>query len=136
MWDYLIVQVDKHLNAILSFFGFIAFSFSFYVRRLVSLFLFWIVKLNSVSLIFVLLQRQCLSDGKSSVETLVEYGLTSVEGMSFDWVTNMLYFVDGIRAKIEVIRTDINHSGRFRRTILDREVLQKPRGIVVHPMEG
>lgn len=81
-------------------------------------------------------QRQCLSDGQDSVETLVEISLASVEGMSFDWVTNMLYFVDGLRSKIEVIRTDINNSGRMRRTVLDHDVLQKPRGIVVHPMEG
>ncbi|XP_075232916.1 sortilin-related receptor-like [Lycorma delicatula] len=82
------------------------------------------------------IQRQCLSDGESSVETLVRYGLMSIEGMSFDWITNMLYFVDGLRARIEVIRTDINHSGRFRRTVLSNDVLQKPRGIAVHPMAG
>ncbi|RZF43163.1 hypothetical protein LSTR_LSTR017407, partial [Laodelphax striatellus] len=81
------------------------------------------------------IQRQCLN-GVKPVETLVEVGLSSVEGMSFDWITNMLYFVDGIRARIEVIRTDISNAGRMRRTILDKKELHKPRGIAVHPMKG
>ncbi|XP_039293247.1 sortilin-related receptor-like [Nilaparvata lugens] len=81
------------------------------------------------------IQRQCLK-GEKPVETLVEYGLSSVEGMSFDWLTNMLYFVDGIRARIEVIRTDISNAGRMRRKILGPKELKKPRGIAVHPMKG
>lgn len=46
------------------------------------------------------------------------------------------YFVDGARAKIEVIRIDINNTGRMRRTILNETVLDKPRGITVHPVRG
>lgn len=53
-----------------------------------------------------------------------------------DWVSNMLYFVDGIRAKIEVIRTDINYAGRMRKTVIGPDVLKKPRGIAIHPMRG
>lgn len=56
--------------------------------------------------------------------------------MALDWMSNNLYFVDGARAKIEVIRTDINHTGRMRRTILNGTVLDKPRGITVHPARG
>lgn len=51
------------------------------------------------------------------------------------WVLSR-YFVDGARAKIEVIRTDINNTGRMRRTILNGTVLDKPRGITVHPVRG
>lgn len=56
--------------------------------------------------------------------------------MALDWVSNNLYFVDGMRAVIEVIRTDIRNHGRMRRTILDSKTVKKPRGVAVHPMEG
>ncbi|KAK4886327.1 hypothetical protein RN001_002598 [Aquatica leii] len=79
--------------------------------------------------------RQCFSNG-STAEILVSSDLISIEGMAFDWISQHLYFVDGMRAKIELIRTDINHSGRMRRTILDSKSLRKPRGIAVHPVAG
>lgn len=81
------------------------------------------------------LQRQCL-DGKREPEILVENDLSSIEGMALDWMSNVLYFVDGMRAKIEIIRTDIDHEGRMRRTILNSDSLKKPRGIAVHPKKG
>jgi hypothetical protein len=75
-------------------------------------------------------------DGKREPEILVEKELSSIEGMALDWMSNVLYFVDGMRAKIEIIRTDINHEGRMRRTILGPDTLKKPRGIAVHPKKG
>ncbi|XP_066589021.1 sortilin-related receptor-like [Prorops nasuta] len=80
--------------------------------------------------------RQCLSDGMHYPEILVETELSSIEGMAFDWVSNVLYFVDGVQMRIQIIRTDISNMGRMRRTILGPNVLQKPRGIAVHPMAG
>nr|CAD7443909.1 unnamed protein product [Timema bartmani] len=82
------------------------------------------------------ISRQCLSDGSQGAEILVKTNLDSIEGMALDWVSNTLYFVDGMRTKIEVVRTDIHYEGRMRRTILDSRNLKKPRGIAVHPMEG
>ncbi|XP_066145381.1 sortilin-related receptor-like [Euwallacea fornicatus] len=81
------------------------------------------------------INRQCFSNG-SKLETLVSNDLASIEGMAYDWISKTLYFVDGSRAKIELIRTDINHSGRMRKTILDNKTLKKPRGIAVHPQAG
>ncbi|XP_044254445.1 sortilin-related receptor-like isoform X1 [Tribolium madens] len=78
--------------------------------------------------------RQCLND--SEPEILVSSDLASIEGMALDWISNTLYFVDGIRSKIELIRTDVNHSGRMRRTVLKGDVLKKPRGIALHPKAG
>ncbi|XP_023246072.1 sortilin-related receptor isoform X2 [Copidosoma floridanum] len=80
--------------------------------------------------------RQCLKDGKSQPEILVETDLSSIEGMALDWVSNVLYFVDGVRMRIQIIRTDISSMGRMRRTILGSNNVQKPRGIAVHPMMG
>lgn len=80
--------------------------------------------------------RQCYSNGVNYPEILVESNLQSIEGMALDWISNVLYFVDGMRARIEIIRTDISHSGRMRRTIIDSKNLKKPRGIAVHPVSG
>ncbi|XP_020710796.1 sortilin-related receptor isoform X2 [Athalia rosae] len=80
--------------------------------------------------------RQCLKDGTSYPEILVETDLSSIEGMAFDWVSKVLYFVDGVKMRIEIIRVDISTMGRMRRTILGPDKLTKPRGIAVHPMTG
>ncbi|XP_017882694.1 sortilin-related receptor-like [Ceratina calcarata] len=79
--------------------------------------------------------RQCLN-GTRAPEILVETDLSSVEGMALDWVSKLLYFVDGVKMRIQVIRTDLSSQGRMRRTILGPNNLQKPRGIAVHPMMG
>lgn len=81
------------------------------------------------------ISRQCLSNG-SETEVLVSTELASIEGMALDWMSNSLYFVDGLRARIEIIRTDISHAGRMRKTILSGSTLTKPRGIAVHPKAG
>lgn len=80
--------------------------------------------------------RQCL-DGNHSAEILVDRGLTSVEGMSYDWISELLFFVDGTRYKIEALSTSMEPGkGRMRKTIIDTGNLSKPRGIVVHPTAG
>ncbi|XP_016840986.1 sortilin-related receptor, L(DLR class) A repeats-containing-like isoform X2 [Nasonia vitripennis] len=80
--------------------------------------------------------RQCFKSGKSAPEILVETDLSSIEGMALDWVSNVLYFVDGVKMRIQIIRTDMSSMGRMRRTILGPNNVQKPRGIAVHPMAG
>ncbi|XP_034941871.1 sortilin-related receptor-like [Chelonus insularis] len=80
--------------------------------------------------------RQCFKDGTFYPEILVETDLSSIEGMAFDWISKVLYFVDGVKMRIQIIRTDITIAGRMRRTILGSNNLQKPRGITVHPMAG
>ena len=56
--------------------------------------------------------------------------------MSYDWISKTLYFVDGSKKTIELVRVDVNREGRMRKTILDSEILTKPRGIAVHPLHG
>ncbi|KAK6642297.1 hypothetical protein RUM44_014020 [Polyplax serrata] len=80
--------------------------------------------------------RQCFNNGSSTPEILVKSNSSSIEGMALDWVSNNLYFVDGMKAEIEVIRTDINNQGRMRRTILGKKDVKKPRGVAVHPTAG
>lgn len=56
--------------------------------------------------------------------------------MALDWMSNHLYFVDGMRATIQLISTDAQHEGRMRKTILNSDHLKKPRGIALHPRQG
>lgn len=79
--------------------------------------------------------RQCLN-GTEAPEILVETGLASVEGMSYDWISKMLYFVDGMRLKIEAVRISSHPHEKMRRTVIPSAKLAKPRGIAVHPMAG
>lgn len=81
------------------------------------------------------IKRLCF-DGHHDVETLVDNNLHSVEGLALDWIAKNLYFVDGERKTLEVIRTDISNYGRMRRTLLDSKTLDNPRGIAVHPVHG
>ncbi|XP_014239724.1 sortilin-related receptor-like isoform X1 [Cimex lectularius] len=80
--------------------------------------------------------RQCLSSGKDDIEYLVTDVALPVEGIALDWLSNMLYFVNGKQAKIEVIKTDVPHVRKMRKTILNGTVLGKPRGIAIHPVAG
>ncbi|GBP23516.1 Sortilin-related receptor [Eumeta japonica] len=82
------------------------------------------------------IMRQCFANGSEAEEIIVESELSSIEGMALDWISNVLFFVDGTRKKIEAVRTDLTNAGRMRTTILDSKVLSKPRGIAVHPKAG
>lgn len=59
---------------------------------------------------------QCLNGSEPRI--LVESKLNSVEGMAYDWISKTLYFVDGTRRMIELIRVDMENQGRMRKTIL------------------
>ncbi|XP_026686698.1 sortilin-related receptor [Diaphorina citri] len=83
-----------------------------------------------------IISRQCVINGSLVEEKIVTTALYSVEGMALDWVADLLYWVDGQKALIQVVRTDIQHTGRMRKTVLDYKVLNKPRGIAVHPGRG
>lgn len=81
------------------------------------------------------ISRQCFNNAMFE-EVIVDRDLASIEGMAFDWISNVLFFVDGLRKKIEAVRTDMPLEGRMRATILDSKVLLRPRGIAVHPKAG
>lgn len=80
------------------------------------------------------ISRQCFNG--TVQEVVVDTDLASIEGMALDWISNVLFFVDGMRKKIEAVRTDLTSEGRMRVTILNSTVLSKPRGIAVHPRAG
>lgn len=81
------------------------------------------------------IMKQCLSNG-SLPQTIVQSELASVEGMSYDHLSKILYFVDGNKRTIEMVKVDSEHTSRMRKIVLDSHSLGKPRGIAVHPTEG
>ena len=84
-----------------------------------------------------IIMKQCLNNvNGSSPEPLVISNLQSVEGMAYDHLSKILYFVDGNKKSIEFVKVDENREGRMRKTVLDRRILGKPRGITLHPTEG
>ena len=83
---------------------------------------------------FKTIERQCLNSNES--EILVSSDLGIIEGMALDWISNNLYFVDTNRLKIELISTDIRHSGIMRRTVVGPTDLRKPKDIALHPRAG
>ncbi|KAG8239205.1 hypothetical protein J437_LFUL018795 [Ladona fulva] len=80
--------------------------------------------------------RQCFSPEKMLPEKLISTDLHTVEDLAFDYISNLLFFVDPRRKKIEVIKTDVVGMDRMRRTILDLNVVEMPRGITLHPKKG
>lgn len=79
--------------------------------------------------------RMCLDGKQVQAEVLVEANLFSVEGIVFNQINHHLYFVNGNRSKIEVIRTNIHYEGRMRRTIIQKPDIENPRGIALDPYE-
>lgn len=80
------------------------------------------------------IRMQCLNGSEPRI--LVENNLASVEGMAYDWISKMLFFVDGSRRTIEVVRVDLENQGRMRKTILSGKALGKPRGLAIHLLHG
>jgi len=84
------------------------------------------------------IMKQCMRNS-SEVEILAETDLQSVEGMAYDQISSILYFVDGTRKAIELVRVDMMREGHMRKKILGPTELgpqAKPRGLAVHPKQG
>ena len=67
----------------------------------------------------------------SSIETIIEFGITGPEGMAVDWVAHNIYWADSKTNRIEVARLD----GSSRR-VLVWEGLSHPKAIALDPPNG
>ena len=65
----------------------------------------------------------------SNVQVIVSEGINSPEGLTLDWVTKRLYWVDDVNNTLEVVNAD----GSDRRVL--KEALDRPRDIVVDPFQ-
>lgn len=67
----------------------------------------------------------------SSVEKIIQFGITAPEGMAVDWVAHNIYWADSKTKRIEVARLD----GSSRR-VLVWDSLSHPKAIALDPPNG
>lgn len=82
--------------------------------------------------------RQCL-DGKRSAEVLASVGINEVMHLAFDWMSELLFFVDSGRRTVEVLSTSAraDHTpDRMHRTIIAAKEDTELFGLLVHPGYG
>lgn len=72
-----------------------------------------------------------IGDAIQNVETVVQSGLSTAEGLAVDWIGLNLYWVDSNLDQIEVARIN----GSFRRTLVAGD-MNSPRAIAVDPRDG
>ena len=66
-----------------------------------------------------------------SMQVIVSSSLESPAGLAIDWVTHKLYWTEAGTNRIEVSNLD-----GTERTVLIWEDLDKPRDIILDPIEG
>lgn len=67
----------------------------------------------------------------SDTEKVIEFGVTTPEGIAVDWLSRNIYWTDMGRNRIEVAKLNGNH----RRTVLWLD-LYSPKSIALHPPKG
>lgn len=67
----------------------------------------------------------------SSVETIIQFGISGPEGISVDWLGHNIYWADSETNRIEVARLD----GSNRRVLI-WENLRHPKALALDPAKG
>eukprot|EP00794_Sanderia_malayensis_P002951 gene2951-3401_t len=67
----------------------------------------------------------------SNVKALIKYGVSSCEGIAYDWSTDNIYWTDTMHDWIEVASAD----GKNRMVLIQGN-MEKPRAIAVTPLDG
>lgn len=84
--------------------------------------------------------RMCTDANENqTVQILVDTNVGSIEGLAYDWVSELLYFTDAENHMIEVIKIahfDASIKHFFRQSVIDTGEESKIRGIAVNPMAG
>lgn len=76
--------------------------------------------------------RGTISNGPiTNVETVIQTGLATAEGLAIDWIGQNIYWVESTLDHIEVA----NINGTFRRTLIAGD-MESPRAIAVDPRYG
>lgn len=83
--------------------------------------------------------RQCLDGIDQYAEVLASVDIRSVNSLAYDWMSELLYFIDDNRQVIDVIKTSARAtaaSNRWQRTVVSLGENSLPRGLAVHPAQG
>jgi hypothetical protein len=70
-------------------------------------------------------------DSGEPVTTVISSGLSTVDGIAFDWIYGNIYWTDGGKNSIEMS----DKTGKMRKTIISTG-LDEPRAIVLNPLDG
>lgn len=83
--------------------------------------------------------RQCMGGVVRAPEVLASVDIGSVNSLAYDWMSELLYFIDDVRQVIDVIKTSARASAatnRWQRTIISIDENSLARGMAVHPSRG
>lgn len=81
------------------------------------------------------ISRNCHNDNETDI-LLAFWAIDNVETLAYDWLSQLLYFVDS-HGRIQAMVTTKSHDRFFvRHTIADVGRAQRVRGLVVHPRLG
>lgn len=83
--------------------------------------------------------RQCLNDDNRSMEVLAAIGINEVTHLAYDWMSELLFFIDSGRQTVEMISTSGRGDatlGRMHRTIIQAREDMELFSLVVHPGHG
>lgn len=85
-----------------------------------------------------IIARQCLN-GDKSLDVLVSIDIVDVNSLAYDWMSELLFFIDVGRGTVDVIST-ADHANatktRMHRTVLYAAERSEFHGLVVHPADG
>ena len=87
--------------------------------------------MRAISIMHLFLRYRRADLNGSNMETIVETGLTTADGIAADWIAGNLYWTDTGRNVIEVARLD----GSSRKTLIDQD-LDEPRAMALNPRKG
>lgn len=90
--------------------------------------LFWVDRRNGS------IKRSCLHRNNST-EIMTIVPMAEIEDISYDWLTELLYFIDSKNFQIQLISTT-DEKNLMQRKIFDTGRNSDPKGIVVHPEKG
>ncbi|XP_035222728.1 sortilin-related receptor-like, partial [Stegodyphus dumicola] len=79
--------------------------------------------------------RHCSHSSKKGNEAIAESNMAAVEGLALDWISGNVYFSNGERSAIEMVKANTSIA-QVRRIILNNTYIDKPRGLAVHPVKG
>jgi Low-density lipoprotein receptor repeat class B len=79
---------------------------------------------------------RCLRGANVTQRTVVSERLDNIEGLAYNWMSGLLYFVDAINKRIEVVTVNGTHRKVIIDNISSNNTLELPRAIALYPQKG
>ena len=79
---------------------------------------------------------RCLRGANVTQRTVVSERLDNIEWLAYNWMSGLLYFVDAVNKRIEVVTVNGTHRKVIIDNRLNNSVLDLPRAIALYPQKG